>query len=69
MCVLEIAFVLVILLILLRGIFYSYLIMKENDDFTTEVNYSVLDKDFDEVAWEPEVIDDSDEEAAEEYGY
>lgn len=43
--------------------------MFNDDDFTTEVNASLLDTDFDEVAWEPEVVDDSDEEAAEEYGY
>ena len=43
--------------------------MFNDDDFTTEVNASLLENDFDEVAWEPEVVDDSDEEAAEEYGY
>lgn len=42
--------------------------MEEIDDFTTEIDYSVLDKDFDEVAWEPEVIDDSDDKEAEKYG-
>lgn len=42
--------------------------MKEIDDFTTDVDYSILDKDFDEVGWEPEVIDDSDSKEAEKYG-
>lgn len=42
--------------------------MEEIDDFTTEVNYNILNKDFDEVAWEAEVIDDNDEKEAEKYG-
>lgn len=36
---------------------------------TIEIHGEVLDKDFDEVGWEPEVDDDSNEEAAELYDY
>lgn len=38
-------------------------------DESIEIHIEVFDKDFDDVAWEPEVVDDSDEEAAELFGY
>ena len=38
------------------------------DDNTIDIHSEVFDKDFDEVGWDPEVVDDSDEEAAELYG-
>lgn len=34
-----------------------------------EIHGEVLDKDFDDVGWDPIEIDDSDEDAAREYGY
>lgn len=39
-----------------------------NDD-SIDIHAEVFDKDFDEVAWDPVEIDDSDEEAAKLYGY
>lgn len=39
------------------------------EDLTIDIHEELLDKDFDEVAFEPESIDDSDSEAAELYGY
>ena len=38
------------------------------DDNTIDIHSEVFDKDFDEVGWDPEFVDDSDEEAAELYG-
>lgn len=32
------------------------------------IHGEVFDKDFDDVGWEPEVVDDSDDEAAKLYG-
>lgn len=47
--------------------------MEDNkpDYIDNEINIhgEVFDKDFDNVGWEPTEIDDSDEEAANEYGY
>lgn len=37
-------------------------------DDTIDIHGETFDKDFDDVGWEPEVVDDSDEEAAELYG-
>lgn len=34
-----------------------------------EIHGEVLDKDFDDVGWDPIEVDDSDEDAAREYGY
>lgn len=34
-----------------------------------EIHGEVLDKDFDDAGWDPIEIDDSDEDAAREYGY
>lgn len=38
-------------------------------DNSIEIHGEVLDKDFDDVGWDPIEIDDSDEDAAREYGY
>lgn len=47
--------------------------MEDNNSIYVEegidIHAEVLDKDFDDVAWDPEVVDDSDEEAAELFGY
>ena len=47
--------------------------MEDNSSIYVEegidIHAEVLDKDFDDVAWDPEVVDDSDDEAAEKYGY
>ena len=43
-----------------------------NDDYaenTIEIHGEVLNNDFDETGWDPIEIDDSDEEAAELFGY
>ena len=47
--------------------------MEDNLDYiygddTIDIHSETFDKDFDDVGWEPEVVDDSDEEAAELYG-
>lgn len=55
---------------------YNVLLVMGNDnsvednmnDNTIDIHSETFDKDFDEVSWDPEVIDDSDEEAAELYG-
>lgn len=36
---------------------------------TIQIHGEVFDKDFDNVGWEPVEIDDSNEEAAHEFGY
>ena len=41
----------------------------ENEDYTLEINSSCFKQDFDEVGYDPIEIDDSDDEAAEIYGY
>lgn len=41
----------------------------EYEEQAIEIHGEVLDKDFDEVGWEPQVVDDSDEEAANMFGY
>lgn len=38
-------------------------------DDAIEIHGEVLDKDFDEAGWDPIGVDDSDEEAAELFGY
>ena len=38
------------------------------NDNTIDIHSETFDKDFDEVNWDPEIIDDSDEEATELYG-
>ena len=47
--------------------------MEDNDDKyveqATQIHGEVFDKDFDDVGWDPIEIDDSDEEAAHEFGY
>lgn len=43
-----------------------------NDDYaenTIEIHGEVLNNDFDEAGWDPIEVDDSDEEAAELFGY
>lgn len=47
--------------------------MEDNLDYiygddTIDIHGETFDKDFDDVGWGPEVVDDSDEEAAELYG-
>lgn len=47
--------------------------MEDNLDYiygddTIDIHGETFDKDFDDVGWEPEVVDDSNEEAAELYG-
>lgn len=40
------------------------------DDFSVEIHSEVFDKDFDDVGWEPEIIDDDiDEDFANMIGY
>lgn len=39
------------------------------DITSTEIFTECFSKDFDEVGWDPIEIDDSDEEAAQRYGY
>ena len=36
---------------------------------TIDIHGEVFDKDFDNVKYEPDVIDDSDEQEREKYGY
>lgn len=47
--------------------------MEDNDDKyveqTIQIHSEVFDKDFDDAGWEPVEIDESDEEAAHEFGY
>lgn len=38
-------------------------------DNNIEIHGEVLNKDFDDVGWDPIEIDDSNEDAAREYGY
>lgn len=45
---------------------YEDIIYEEN---TIDIHSETFNQDFDEVGWDPKVIDDSDEEAAELYGY
>lgn len=43
-----------------------------NDDYAeniVEIHGEVLNNDFDEAGWDPIEVDDSDEEAAELFGY
>ena len=39
------------------------------EDDTIDIHGEVFDKDFDNVKYEPDVIDDSDEQEKEKYGY
>jgi len=39
------------------------------EDDTIDIHGEVFDKDFDNVKYEPDVIDDSDEQEREKYGY
>lgn len=39
------------------------------DDITLDIHSETFDKDLDEIGWEPEVIDDSDNESKELFGY
>ena len=40
-----------------------------SEEFDTEINAELFNNDLDDLAWEPEVIDDSNEEANELFGY
>lgn len=57
----------------LYGLLIAFLAMEDNDDKyveqTTQIHSEVFDKDFDDAGWEPVEIDESDEEAAHEFGY
>lgn len=57
----------------LYGLLIVFLAMEDNDDKyveqTTQIHSEVFDKDFDDAGWEPVEIDESDEEAAHEFGY
>ena len=39
------------------------------EDDTIDIHGEVFDKDFDNVKYEPDAIDDSDEQEKEKYGY
>lgn len=39
------------------------------EDFDLEINSSLFNTDLDEVGWEPEKVDDSDNESAKIFGY
>lgn len=39
------------------------------DDESIDIHAETFDKDFDDVGWEPEVIDDSDDDSANLFGY
>lgn len=39
------------------------------EDETIDIHGEVFDKDFDNVKYEPDVVDDSDKEQEEKYGY
>lgn len=39
------------------------------EEYDVNIDSSLYDKDLDEVGWEPEVIDDSDKESANKFGY
>lgn len=43
--------------------------MKEQDDYSVDIQTEAFEQDFDAIAWEPVVVDDSDEEAKELFGY
>lgn len=53
--------------------FIVYVIMEDIDfiygEDSMDIHGETFDTDFDEVGWEPEEVDDSDEEAAELFGY
>lgn len=40
-----------------------------DENFDVEINAELFDNDYDNVGFEPEVIDDSDDTAAEQFGY
>lgn len=52
--------------------FNRFLFMNNNHEIYVDneigIHGEVFDKDFDDVGWEPEVVDDSDNEAAKLYG-
>lgn len=39
------------------------------DEYNIEMNSELFDTDLDEVGWEPEVLDDSDNNSADIFGY
>lgn len=39
------------------------------DDYSVDMYVAAFEQDFDDVGWEPEIIDDSDDEAAKIFGY
>ena len=39
------------------------------EDYSLEINAGLYDTDLDEIGWEPELIDDSDKDAADMFGY
>lgn len=40
-----------------------------NEDFNLTINAELFDADLDDVGFDPEIIDDSDDTAAEQFGY
>ena len=40
-----------------------------SEEFDTEINAELFNNDLDDLAWEPEVQDDSSSEAEERFGY
>lgn len=57
----------------LYGLLIAFAAMEDNDDKyveqTTQIHSEVFDKDFDDAGWGPVEVDESDEEAAHEFGY
>lgn len=39
------------------------------EEFNQTINAELFDNDLDNIGWEPETISDSDNEAAEKFGY
>lgn len=39
------------------------------NEYDTEINAELFNDDLDNIGWEPEVVDDSNEEAIEIFGY
>lgn len=39
------------------------------NEYDTEINAKLFNDDLDNIGWEPEVVDDSNEEANELFGY
>lgn len=57
----------------LYGLLIAFLVMEDNEnkyiEQTIQIHGEVFDKDFDDAGWDPVEVDDSNEEAAHEFGY